>query len=490
MTLRSSPRRASGSVSLALRVRIWVGCLTGAAIATAGLIWVVWTMAPFDGSVDPLLLAVFPWAVGGVGILSGVALALWLDHNIVGRLRGLAHALESEQVEDLRTAGRWGEISELTEGAQRLLARVEHSGRETREARAERERIAGVLEGVLATLGRWAIESDEPLPPAEGPLAPLAEPFGLRAGRARDRSEHARDAVLGVRDGVGRGLEDARETESHAERAFLEATALLATVRELQRLRGELEGALSAIAGRDEQPRREAIERHRAAAAAVIQELVTASTESVERLAAGLTHVQEIADQVHTLANRATLVALDAALAGQRGVTPPEARAASLRALAAEVQAVTARTGELSRMVDREVAAASERMRGLRDRVAEHFERESRTATPGPEARAAGGPGFELAGRLLERLRETVQDAMEKGEGLSAAGERASTAARRLARRLEDEIPAIESLIDQLAGISVPAPSAAPGRPGALRLLRAEDLAVDEPPATGAEEIS
>jgi hypothetical protein len=428
--------------------------------------------------------------VGGVGILSGVALALWLDHNIVGLLRGLARALESEQVEELGASARWGELSGLTEGAQRLLARIERSGRETREARAERERIEGVLEGVMAALGRWAVEGDEPLPPAEGPLAQLAEPFGLRAGRARDRSERARDAVLGVRVGVGRGLEDARETESQAERAFLEATALLATVRELQRLRGELEGALGALAGRDEQPRREAIERHRAAAAAVIEELVTASTESVERLASGLAHVQEIADQVHTLSNRATLVALDAALAGPRGVTPPEARAASLRALAAEVQAVTARTGDLSRMVDREVAAASDRMRGLRERVAEHFERESRAATPEAETRVAGGDGFELAGRLLERVRETVQEAMEKGEGLSAAGERASTAARRLVRRLEDEIPAIESLIDQLAGVALPAMSGAPGRPGALRLLRAEDLAGEEPPPTGAEEIS
>ena len=54
----------------------------------------------------------------------------------------------------------------------------------------------------------------------------------------------------------------------------------------------------------------------------------------------------------------------------------------------------------------------------------------------------------------------------------------------------KDEIPAIESLIEQLAGVTLPALSAAPGRPGALRLLRAEDLTNEESPATGAEEIS
>jgi hypothetical protein len=480
-------------VPAGLRLRIWIACLSGSAIATLGLIWVVGTLAPYDGSVDPLLLAVFPWAVGGLGILTGIAMAMWLDHNIVGHLRGLSRALADERVAELRglpAGAEWGELSELTQGVQRLITRMESLGHEAQEARLERERAEASLGNALAALGAWASEGPESLPSAQGPLAAIADILNQHSLRDRDARDRSREAVLEIRAGAMRGLEEARETESQAERGFVEATALLTTVRELQRLRGELENALSAAgAVRTPEPGLDAIERYRSAAAGAIEELVSASTESVERLATGLMNVQEIADQVHTLANRATLVALDAAIGtgADRGAARPGDRAAELRTLAGEVQAVTVRTAELSREVDQEVTAAIERMRGLRERVSAQLDRVP--AIPGE----APARSLELAERLLDRVREMVQDAMQKGERLSAAGERASSAAQRLVRRLEDEFQAIETLVAKLADATAAPPASEESgesvHPGGLRLLRPEDLASDEPPESGAEEL-
>jgi hypothetical protein len=479
---------ASGPVPVGLRLRIWIACLAGAAVATGGLIWVVATLAPFDGSVNPVLLAVFPWAAGGLGVLTGIAMAMWLDHNIVGHLRGLSRALADERVASLRglpAGAQWGELTELTNGIQRLITRLERSSHEAQEARRERDRVEATLDRVVDALEVWAREGGGTPAPAEGPLVAIAEALNQHAERDREARERSRDAVLEIRAGVMRGVEEARETETQAERGFVEATALLTTVRELQRLRGELEGALAvAVASPAASPGREAIEQYRSAAAGVIEELVTASAESVERLASGLARVQEIADQVHTLANRATLVALDAAIGPGGGMEGrPGGRAAELRTLAGQVQAVTARTAELSREVDREVAAAVERMSGLRERVIAQLER-----APVPADEEAPR-NLELPVRLLDRVREMVQDAMQKGERLSAAGERASTAAQRLVRRLEDEFEAIEVLVARLSDAPAPTePEAGAARPGGLRLLRPEDLALDEPPVTGAGE--
>ena len=488
---QTSPSAGSGPVPAGLRLRIWIACLSGAAVATLSLIWVVGTLAPYDGSVDPVLLAVFPWAAGGLGVLTGIAMAMWLDYNIVGHLRGLARVLADERVAGLRglpAGAEWGELSELTQGIQRLITRLERSTEEAHEARVERERIEATLENVMAALTAWAREGTEALAPAEGPLVEIAAVLNQHTERDRDAHARSREAVLEIRAGVMRGVEEARDTETQAERGFVEATALLTTVRELQRLRGELESAF-AVAGTAPaaEPALEAIEQYRSAAAGAIEELVTASSESVERLASGLTHVQEIADQVHTLANRATLVALDAAIGPgiELALSRPGGRAAELRQLAGQVQAVTTRTAELSREVDREVAAAVERMRGLRERVSEQLER-APALFPGLAPR-----NLEPAGRLLERVREMIQDAMQKGERLSAAGERASSAAQRLVRRLEDEFQAIEVLVARLsdAASSAETPAEA-ARQGSLRLLRPEDLAADEPPVTGAGEGS
>src|SRR5690242_17583111 len=117
-TRQASPSDATRPVPAGLRLRIWVACLAGAAVATLSLIWVVATLAPYDGAVDPVLLAVFPWAAGGLGMLIGIAMAMWLDHNIVGHLRGLSRALADEQVAALRglpARAEWGELSQLGE---------------------------------------------------------------------------------------------------------------------------------------------------------------------------------------------------------------------------------------------------------------------------------------------------------------------------------------------------------------------------------------
>ena len=484
------PPLASKPVPAGLRLRIWLGCLAGSAVASLGLVWVIGTLAPFGGAADPILLAVFPWAVCATGILTGITMAMWLDYNIVGRLRGMASAVATGEVAELRglpARAEWGELSELTVGIQGLLTRVDRLVHEAQDARIARGRIEAVHENLIAALADWAEGTGEPLAPGQGPLADIAQILARRLGREGAGREVHRDLALGIRAGVARGLEEARETESQAERGFVEATALLTTLREIQRLRGELENALSAAGSmRAPEPGLDTIERYRAGAADAIEELVTASTESVHRLAAGLLHVQEIADQVHTLANRATLVALDAAIGTgvELGAARPGGRAAELRTLAGEVQAVTVRTAGLSREVDQEVAGAIEHMRGLRERVSAQLERvptlPGETPTRSPE----------LADRLLERVREMVQDAMQKGERLSAAGERASSAAQRLVRRLEDELQAIEALVAKLSDTAGAAPaSGEAARPGGLRLLGPEDLASGEPPVSGAEEI-
>ena len=321
---------AAGSpVPAGLRLRIWRACMAGSVIAALGLVWVGSTLAPYDGQLDPVLLAVFPWALAGLGVLVGIAAAMWLDHNIVGHLRGITRALADERVAALRglpAVAEWGELSELTQGVQRLITRVDRLHAEGDDARHARAQLEATLQQIMDSLELWARDVAEPFPSAEGPVAAIGEVLRRRSEREHDRREQGRETVREIRAGVMRGLEEARETESQAERGFVEATALLTTVRELQRLRAELEGAL-ARAGESAAaaPALEAFEAYRAAAASAIEELVSASTMSVERLAAGLVGVQEISDQVHTLANRATLVALDAAIgavASRPGTAP------------------------------------------------------------------------------------------------------------------------------------------------------------------------
>lgn len=308
-------------------------------------------------------------------------------------------------------------------------------------------------------------------------------------------------------------MADSRDSAEQAERSFVEATALLTTVRELQRLGAELQQELAsappasggyppagAAAPVPPSPSpAEAQRRWREAAAAAIDELVVASTQSVEHLAAGLAHVRGIEEQVQVLANRATLIALNVVVAGAAhasgypaGGPRPDDVARDLKGLAREVREVTERTAEMSREIDREVAAAAERMQGLRERVAARLDEAPPVPAPASGYPAPGGPRPAQPGeatlRLLGRVREMVQDAAAKGERLSATGERASRAAERTVRRLEEEAEALERLAVRLgaseedvreagagpAAHAAPAPSGEP-RATDLRLLGPED---------------
>jgi ABC-type transporter Mla subunit MlaD len=211
------------------------------------------------------------------------------------------------------------------------------------------------------------------------------------------------------------------------------------------------------------------------------------------------------------------LIALNATLMGAEEATRGGARdplapageelAPEMKRLAVEVRTATDRTHELAQEVEREIAAAVERMRGVRQRVAARLERIPRPPTP---AEAAARPTDDLV-RLLERVREMIQDATQKGERLSAAGERASRAADRLVRRLDDEVAELAGLVARLApagaALAPPsiramtfsadalrspleptadagdAPAAEPGARGpGLRLLGQEHVSPGEPP--------
>ena len=143
--------------------------------------------------------------------------------------------------------------------------------------------------------------------------------------------------------------------------------------------------------------------------------------------------------------------------------------AQDLKRLAQEVREATDRTSGFALDIETAVAEASEHMRGVRERALAKLEAL-------PEAVATAAPvtsrSYDDAQRLLERVREMVQDAARKGERLSAAGERASRAAERLTRRLEDEGSEAEALVLRLTPLhtrSLP-PVQAPG----LRLIAEE----------------
>ena len=255
-------------------------------------------------------------------------------------------------------------------------------------------------------------------------------------------------------------------------------------MRELQRLGGELKQDLSTVPETPAVPAlslAESQQRYREVAAAAIEELVSASNQSVECLAAGLVRVQEIGEQVQVLANRATLIALHVALSDSGGSGPRrEGLSRDLRSLAGEVRAVTDLTAERFTAIDREVEGAVERMKGLRERVAAKLNEAPPLPVAGVAAPFVVQP-TEAALRLLERVREMVQDAATKGERLSAAGERASSAAERLVRRLEAEAGTLEGLAMRLGATAGElrqggvAPGAGEPRPGDLRLLGPDD---------------
>lgn len=449
---RREDRVPASEAAAGLRLRIWFGCLGGALVAAAGMWWVIAGNTDPSGVVDLPLFVLWVSAVSSAGILIGIALALWLDRGIIGHLNGLSASLASGRVSDLRSlpAGSgWGVLSELTQQIQTLLTHHRQAARAAEELGVVRAQLAMMREA----LDRW-VETEQwgGLHIKAGVLAPVADTIDRGLRHLDDVREENREAVRQVGVAVEGALGDARETAAEAERGFVEATSLLTTVRELQRLGGELEQSLVALASGARPADAESLGPWRAATKAAIQELLDSSSGSVDHLGRGLLRVQEISDQVHLVANRATLIALNAALTGSR-MGRPEAEMAELseemKRLAAEVRNATERTARLSHDVEGEVASAVERMRDVRERVAERLE-----AIPVPSPGDPSRPGERS--RLLERVREMIQDAGQKGEHLSAAGESVSRAAERLVRRLEEEVRELEGMVVRLSPPDLP----------------------------------
>ena len=445
-----APRRGTG---LGLRLRLWLACLAGGLVAGGGTLWVLGTQGPPVGATPALL----GWlsGVAFAALAAGLLLALWLDHHVGGQLRGLLDGVHSGRASDLRglpAASGWGELSELGEALQDVLSRQRASGR----AGGELARLHEQLAALRAALERWQQSERWEAPPAgEGAAAEVAEVLGHALQRRAAVDEQNRDAARLVAREVGEALADAQESAGQAERGFVEATALLTTVRELQRLSLELGQALAA-GGAAPAPAVDAAEAARGALA----ELVDASGDSVESLGRALLRVHEVGEQVQRLANRATLIAIQAITAEGRGEGGSSAE--ELKQLARDVREATDRTAQFALDVEGAVAEAGERMRAARERA---LARLGERAAPATAAERAP----EDARRLLERVREMVQDAARKGERLSAAGERASRAAERLAKRLDAGAAETEALAVRLSPVGEP-PDAGAGDPPPLGL--------------------
>jgi hypothetical protein len=471
----SSAEPSSGA---GLRVRLWIGCLGSALLVAAALWWLVLQSDLPASGLNAELRWVWLPAIAGGALLVGVILALWLDHGILRVLRGLSKSLAAGQPSELRgLPSGWGELGELTERVQEVLVRQRQLARASSEHATMQAEIARLRESLehWEAGARW-----QPPPTQTGPLSlitaalerTLVRAMGARAGTG----ENLRGAAVELTG----SLADARETAEQAERGFVEATALLTTVRELNRLSGELQQALGAPATEGVVP--DAVERYRTAASHAIEELVAASGISVSLLAEGMLKVHEVSEQVQVVANRATLIALNAVTAGRAGEKPAE-MSEDLKTLAREVRAATDRVSELTRDVELDVSGATERMAAVRASVADALESV-------PVATLSGTQSGDTL-HLMERVREMVQDATSKGERLSAAGERASRAAQRLAQQLEEEVAQLETLALGLAPEASgtapdPARILAPGEGGEaigpggkLRLLGRDDLVTD-----------
>ena len=454
-----------------LKLRLWLACLSGGLVAAAGTLWMLAT--PSLSPSDP---AVYGWLAGVAcaSLIIGLLLALWIDHHIVGHLHGLLLGLRSNRVAELRglpAGSGWGELSELGDAVQDTL---EKRQRETR-AFQDLERVREQLEILFASIEHWQRTErwERPALP-EGEVSAVGELLAHALQRRAAVDEQNREAARQVAGELSAVIGEARDAATQAERGFVEATALQTTLRELHRLSGELAGNL----------RRPAAEGSAAAEAAgaeagygrvrqVLEELVGASLASVDSLGRGLVRVQDVSDQVQRLANRATLIAIQALA----GTSDPATFGDDLKSLAREVRDATDRTQRFARDIEVAVAEADARMRAARDQALARLE----AGSPPPAARATGTSDVR---RLLERVLEMVQDASVKGERVSTASERASSVAERLARRLDGNASDAEALVVRLAPVGEPVPLAAPD----LRLIDEELFAPEDPSEIAGDE--
>jgi methyl-accepting chemotaxis protein len=442
-TTESPPQKESRAPSL--RARLWIGALGGTlvtAVAVGSVLAALWLSGP---TLAPGTVMVWLTVAVLVGILASLLFAQWLERGIVSGLRRLLHALTTGQPpdrRDLEQAPEWGEIGIALERLadqlqqQRTLGRA---GSELQLARAEVLRFSEALERWMAT-ERW-----EPVETTASVLAALADTLNRAMAREHAVMDRNQEAARVVSGDLQHTVDEARDAADEAEHGFVEANALLTTVREIARVGSELQ-QLAVSPNRVTGPDRADDWRRRAAES--LESLVSVSSESVEHLGNGLLRVQEVGAQVQLLSNRATLIALNALLAGEHphplGAESGDDWATDLKQLAREVRGATERISQLSADVAREVEAANARMNQARARVLQALAPKSEAETP---VTVEAAPDVT---RLGERLREMAQDALRKGERMAEAGERASRAAERLVRRLEDQSRDLEGLVARL----------------------------------------
>jgi len=477
-----------------LRVRLWLGCLLGALVAAGGIWWVIGTQTQSESGIELPMLVTWLAAVAGLGVLVGAAAALWLDRGIVAHLRGLNDGIEAGQVARLRglpASSGWGDLSELTQRVQHLISQHRQMARAADELGLARTQLGQMREA----LERWnETERWKELWAESGPVAPVAESLNTGLRRLDEVREQNLEVVRQIGDEVERALQDARESSEQAEAGFVEATSLLTTVRELQRLETELSRTLAAMPAPAGDAAATALANFREETRSAVAELIDGAAEGVTRVGAGLARVQEIAALVRVLGNRATLIALHSAVAGVEGGAPE--MATDLKRLASDVQDATLRSEALCREVELDAAAALERVRAARERATARM-----ASLPDPVTLLPVAPrGGEEAARLVERMREMIQDAARKSERLSAAGERVSRSAERLVRGIEEETSELAGLAARLShpepgGPDTPRHSTLdvdetaseddePGR-GGLRLLGEDSMMPDEDTGTG-----
>lgn len=419
-----------------LKLRLWLACLSGGLVAAAGTLWML-----FTPSLTPADPAVYGWLAGVAcaSLLLGLMLALWIDHHVVGHLHGLLLGLRSGRVAELRglPAGTgWGELSELGDAVQEVLERRQREARAMQDLERTREHLGQLF----ASIERWQLTEqwDRPTLP-DGDVAAVSELLGHAVQRRGAVDEQNREAARQVARELTGVIAEAHEAASQAERGFVEATSLQTSVREVQRLTTELSATLSQPVPPVAPAPDPMAERARAA----LEDLVVASSASVESLGRGLLRVQDVSDQVQRLANRATLIAIQAL----SGTGDPGTFANELKQLARDVREATDRTQRFAQDIDAAVAEADTRMRTAREQAIARMDAPQPPPVAVPVARNAD------TARLIERVLEMVQDATRKGERVSTASERASSVAERLARRLDGNAADAEALVVRLAPV-------------------------------------
>lgn len=436
-----------------LRLRLWAGCLSGSLLAGAGVAWVLWSP---DTPVQPD--AVFATLVVscGLSLVVGAVLALWLDHHLTGHLRGLIVGLRSGRSSDLRGLPAdfgWGELSALGDAVQESLDRQVFDAR----AVADLDRTRRQMAELRARLEAWVAGGEfEPTDSYEGEVGGLAALVAAGAGRSNGADEAQVDAARRLAAALTVVVREAHDVAAQAERGFVEATSLQTSVRELQRLSGELDHALAASIGAPATGPDPIAERARQA----LEDLVEASATSVDSLGQGLLRVHDISELVQRLANRATLIAIQTL----SGTGDPATVAEELKHLARDVREATDRTQAYTDEIDAAVTAADAAMREARTRAIE------RLSAPEPVEAAPTGARAPDTARLMERVLEMVRDASAKGERVSAASERASSMAERIARRLEGDATIADTLAARYAAPEEPAATEPEPAP-ALRLV-------------------